>query len=362
VAADKRGDGSGPGRHRSRAPTPSNEGSPVGRDDLLPGLLTMVDEDPPPALSAEALSDGSIALGGKPGPPSRRSSPTPSRAWLDRRGARARRPVRSRLDRMSSASSGADRARRNILLETLALFVRYELTIQRRCPRPTGRPGDRRASASRRFVDQVGRQIASGRQTLGAEDLEGGEAPMSELVQPKPSAAAPCCAPPWDRRSPAALADPPSSRSWSIPTARCASTGLGEGRVDTGVRYRARAGRADHPPGRQRTPAPEVHADAPIISAELPPHAEGAGERFEGVLPPVALGPCFSIRKPAERLYTLDDYVVDGDAGAEVGAICSASPSPTAQHPDRGGTSSGKTTLANALLAEMAPVDERVSS
>ncbi|WP_290962028.1 ATPase, T2SS/T4P/T4SS family, partial [Hyphomonas sp.] len=37
-----------------------------------------------------------------------------------------------------------------------------------------------------------------------------------------------------------------------------------------------------------------VDAASPIVSAELPM----GGERFEGVLPPVAPGPCFSIRKP----------------------------------------------------------------
>lgn len=75
---------------------------------------------------------------------------------------------------------------------------------------------------------------------------------------------------------------------------------LGEGRVDTGVRMapeqveriiRLVASYA-------RT---EVHGLAPIVSAELPPHGEGAGERFEGLLPPVSLAPCFSIRKPAAR-------------------------------------------------------------
>src|SRR3546814_6114120 len=60
----------------------------------------------------------------------------------------------------------------------------------------------------------------------------------------------------------------------------------------------------------------EVHGEHPIISAELPPHIGGsAGERFEGALPPVATAPCFSIRKPAQRLYTLDDYVADGLMG-----------------------------------------------
>jgi len=135
---------------------------------------------------------------------------------------------------------------------------------------------------------------------------------------------------------------------------------LGEGRVDTGVRIDpAQVERivrlvASH----ART---EVHREAPIVSAELPPHIEGrAGERFEGVLPPVALGPCFSIRKPATRLYTLDDYVADGMMAERAAARLRVAVAERANILVAGGTSSGKTTLANALLAEMASVDERV--
>ena len=43
----------------------------------------------------------------------------------------------------------------------------------------------------------------------------------------------------------------------------------------------------------------EVHAGAPILSAELPE----TGERFEGLIPPVAPAPCFSIRKPAQTVF-----------------------------------------------------------
>src|SRR3546814_12084966 len=67
----------------------------------------------------------------------------------------------------------------------------------------------------------------------------------------------------------------------------------------------------------------EAHATAPIISAELPQHGEGAGERFEGVLPPVSLAPCFSIRKPAARIYTLLDYVNDGIMPADTARLLS---------------------------------------
>ena len=134
---------------------------------------------------------------------------------------------------------------------------------------------------------------------------------------------------------------------------------LGQGRVDTGVRMEAaqveRIVRlvASH----ART---EVHAGSPIVSAELPPHGEGAGERFEGLLPPVSLAPCFSVRKPAARVYTLMDYVADGLASAEVANFLSLAVAERLNILVAGGTSSGKTTLANALLAEMAELDERV--
>ena len=134
---------------------------------------------------------------------------------------------------------------------------------------------------------------------------------------------------------------------------------LGEGRVDTDLRLDpAQVERiirlvASH----ART---EVHAGAPIVSAELPPHGEGAGERFEGVLPPVSTGPCFSIRKPAAKIYRLLDYVGDGIMSADAARRLSLAVVERRNILVAGGTSSGKTTLANALLAEMAHLDERV--
>lgn len=134
---------------------------------------------------------------------------------------------------------------------------------------------------------------------------------------------------------------------------------LGEGRIDTGERLAAaqveRIVRlvASH----ART---EVHGSAPIVSAELPPHGGGAGERFEGLLPPVSTAPCFAIRKPAARVFTLADYVAAGICSAECARALACAVAERRNILVAGGTSSGKTTLANALLAEMASRDERV--
>jgi type IV secretion system protein VirB11 len=156
-----------------------------------------------------------------------------------------------------------------------------------------------------------------------------------------------------------ALADPAVIEIMVNPDGALRLDRLGEGRIDTHVRYDpAQVERiirlvASH----ART---EVHASSPIVSAELPPHGEGAGERFEGVLPPVSLAPCFSIRKPAAKIYTLLDYVKNGIMPAETARLLSLAVVERRNILVAGGTSSGKTTLANALLAEMAHLDERV--
>ena len=100
----------------------------------------------------------------------------------------------------------------------------------------------------------------------------------------------------------------------------------------------------------------EVHAGAPRVSAELP---EG-GERFEGLLPPVVAAPSFAIRKPAVAVFMLTDYVAAGvmsSAQSEALAIAVRSRRNILV---AGGTSTGKTTLTNALLAEVASSDDRV--
>jgi len=153
----------------------------------------------------------------------------------------------------------------------------------------------------------------------------------------------------------AALADPLVIEIMVNPDGALRLDRLGQGRVDTGARLEAveteRIIRlvASHVRA-------EVHASAPIVSAELP---EG-GERFEGLLPPVSAAPCFSIRKPAARIHRLIDYVADGIMRAETALALSMAVVERRNILVAGGTSSGKTTLANALLNEMATLDERV--
>jgi len=100
----------------------------------------------------------------------------------------------------------------------------------------------------------------------------------------------------------------------------------------------------------------EVHAGAPRVSAELP----GTGERFEGLLPPVVAAPAFAIRKPAVAVFTLDDYVAKEIMTSEQAEILKSAVAARKNILVAGGTSTGKTTLTNALLAEVAKTADRV--
>src|SRR5882672_9208658 len=100
----------------------------------------------------------------------------------------------------------------------------------------------------------------------------------------------------------------------------------------------------------------EVHAGSPRVSAELPE----TGERFEGLLPPVVAAPAFAIRKPAVAVFTLDDYVAAGIMSAGQAATLRAAVADRRNILVAGGTSTGKTTLTNALLAEVAKSADRV--
>ena len=100
----------------------------------------------------------------------------------------------------------------------------------------------------------------------------------------------------------------------------------------------------------------EVHSGTPRVSAELP----GTGERFEGLLPPVVAGPAFAIRRPAVAVFTLGDYVATGIMSERQAEVLREAVAGRANILVAGGTSTGKTTLVNALLAEVAKTSDRV--
>ena len=176
--------------------------------------------------------------------------------------------------------------------------------------------------------------------TLKSEAIERGSRMLRTALGPDVSA--------W-------LADPGVIEVMLNPDGRLWIDRLGDGLSDTGERLSAADGErivrlVAHHVGA------EVHAGSPRVSAELP----GTGERFEGLLPPVVAAPAFAIRKPAVAVFTLADYVAAGimdDSAAEALREAVAS---RANILVAGGTSTGKTTLTNALLAEVAKTSDRV--
>jgi len=98
-----------------------------------------------------------------------------------------------------------------------------------------------------------------------------------------------------------------------------------------------------------------VDAEHPRVSAELP-----SGERFEGLLPPVVTAPAFAIRKPAVSIFRLDAYVETGVMSAVQAEHLRHAVAKRRNILVVGGTSTGKTTLVNALLAEVAETGDRV--
>jgi type IV secretion system protein VirB11 len=96
----------------------------------------------------------------------------------------------------------------------------------------------------------------------------------------------------------------------------------------------------------------EVTPERPILECELP----SDGSRFEALVPPIVVNPVFTIRKKALLVYTLDDYVQQ--------SIMSRAQQEAIERAVRdrenilvcGGTGSGKTTLANAVLECVARV------
>src|SRR3546814_3762272 len=118
----------------------------------------------------DALTEQLDALARKPGSSKAAIVADAPRSYLARRGTKELDDLlKTRLDRISRQLGLIERDQQ-VLLETLALFVRYQLTVT--APLPEADQAAARALGQERFqafIDQVGRRIADGR-TL-ANDL-----------------------------------------------------------------------------------------------------------------------------------------------------------------------------------------------
>lgn len=120
----------------------------------------------------DALGRELDRLGAKPGASKSALVADALRALFDRRAAGAVDDLlKIRLDRIGRTLGRIERDQK-VLLESMALFVRYQLTVTAPLPE-----ADRAAQAVgrerfQRFVDQVGRQLAAGRAAfpVGSED------------------------------------------------------------------------------------------------------------------------------------------------------------------------------------------------
>ena len=114
----------------------------------------------------QALSERLETLAAKPGATKSAILGDALEAWLNRRGtSELEDRFGLRLDRMSAALGRIERDG-HVLLETLALFVRYELTVN--APLPEGDHAARAIGRDRfnAFVTRVGEVLASGNRTI----------------------------------------------------------------------------------------------------------------------------------------------------------------------------------------------------
>ena len=91
----------------------------------------------------------------------------------------------------------------------------------------------------------------------------------------------------------------------------------------------------------------------PQLQAELPDDELFRRARLQGLIPPLSEGPAFVLRKPATRVFSLDEYVRQGVLATAHRAALRGAIEARDNVLVAGGTRSGKTTLVNALLAEI---------
>ena len=152
----------------------------------------------------------------------------------------------------------------------------------------------------------------------------------------------------------AALAEPAVVEVLANPDGRLILDRLGSGRADTGERLSVEARERVIRLVAEYVGEPVLRED-PRLSGVLP-----SGERFQGFLPPVSACATFSIRKRPPVVWGLGDYVAQGILSPAQADFLRSAVAERRNILISGGTGSGKTTLANALLAEPAFADDRV--
>ena len=119
---------------------------------------------------ASDVSEKLVALARKPGASKSAILSDAVIAWLNRRGAHELdERFSQRLNRISAQLNRIERDGQ-VLLESLGLFVRYQLTVTAPLPEPEEAARAVGRDRFQAFVDQVGRQIAGGGRTLRAKD------------------------------------------------------------------------------------------------------------------------------------------------------------------------------------------------
>jgi type IV secretion system protein VirB11 len=100
----------------------------------------------------------------------------------------------------------------------------------------------------------------------------------------------------------------------------------------------------------------ELSERSPSLAGKLPIW----GARLQAAIPPVVEAPIFALRKPAKVVFTLDQYVERMILTLDEAETLRAAVRQRANILVGGGTGSGKTTFANALLDEVAKTSDRV--
>ncbi|HEY6322273.1 MAG TPA: P-type conjugative transfer ATPase TrbB [Thermoanaerobaculia bacterium] len=97
----------------------------------------------------------------------------------------------------------------------------------------------------------------------------------------------------------------------------------------------------------------ELTRGNPQLQAELPDDELFRQARLQGLIPPLAEAPVFVLRKPATRVFSLDEYERQGILSPAHRAALAAAVDARQNILVAGGTRSGKTTLVNAVLLEI---------